>query len=132
MRCITVRIVTHPVRKAAASAVLEALRAAGLEGAFLVRETAPGVVELQHNARRESSLHVRTDLFEARRALTRAGFDPFEFGSSIVAQKATPPDARPPLAKATLDLDSERSEDGVEDGVEDGGESGRDSKTRVA
>lgn len=95
-----------------ASAVLGVLRGAGLSGIFLVRETAPGTVELAHNTRRESTLHVRTDLYDARRALSRAGFDPFEVGSSIIVQVAPVAEPRPPLAKAHPDQDGEPEVDG--------------------
>jgi hypothetical protein len=78
--------------------VLDALRASGLDGIFLPREPSPGVVELEHNARRESSLHVQTDLFDARRALEDAGFEAFEMGYTIVVER--PAADRPGLAKA--------------------------------
>lgn len=105
MRCITVPIVTHLARTSAVSMIASILRGAGLDGVFLLRETEPGVVELSHNVRRESTLHMRTDLFDARRALERAGYEPFQVGSSILARKAGPADPRPPLAKASWDDD---------------------------
>jgi hypothetical protein len=84
----------------ALEAVLEALRASGLDGVFLMREPKPGVVELEHNARRESSLHVQTDLFDARRALEDAGFEAFELGYTIVVERPSEVAERPGLAKA--------------------------------
>lgn len=125
MRCITVPIVTHLARTSAVSAIASILRGAGLDGVFLLRETEPGVVELSHNTRRESTLHIRTDLFEARRALERAGYEPFQVGSSIVARKVGPADPRPSLAKASWE------DDDTDAGVE-GLESPRAAKARVA
>lgn len=89
-----------PALSPALEAVLEALRASGLHGVFLTREPKPGVVELEHNARRESSLHVQTDLFDARRALEDAGFEAFELGYTIVVERPTEVAERPGLAKA--------------------------------
>jgi hypothetical protein len=91
----------HPL---ALSDVLDALRAAGFEGVFLPRATSPGVVELEHNARRESTLHVQTDLFDACRALEGAGYEAFELGFTIIVTAAEAGDraspARAGLAKA--------------------------------
>jgi hypothetical protein len=128
MRCITVRIVTHLARTSVVSVIAAALRGAGLGDIFLIRETEPGVAELAHNARRESTLHVRTDLFDARRALERAGFEAFEVGCSIIARKAAALDPKPPLAKAPVadEGDDERSE--ASDAVASSG----GGRTRVA
>jgi hypothetical protein len=82
-------------------AVLNALRAAGLEGVFLAKRTGPSVIELSHNARRESTLHVQTDLFDACSALDEAGYDAFELGYTIVVRARPPADAYPPLAKTS-------------------------------
>ena len=89
-----------PALSPALAAILDALRASGLDGVFLSREPKPGVVELEHNARRESSLHVQTDLFDARRALEDAGFEAFEMGYTIVVEKPSEMADRPGLAKA--------------------------------
>ena len=91
--------VTNAARVSALSAALDALREAKLEGVFLAKETTKSVVELEHNARRESTLHVKTDLFEARAALERAGFEAFELGAAIIARQVTQGDPRPGVAK---------------------------------
>ena len=114
---------THPARTSAVSAIAAILRGAGLADAFLLRETAPGVVELVHDARRESTLHIRTDLFEAKKALERAGFEPFEVGSSILVSKRAAPEPKPSLAKGT------QATLGDDNGEED---TGSDGHTRVA
>lgn len=102
--------VASPALSPALSAVLDALRASGLDGVFLLREPKPGVVELEHNARRESSLHVQTDLFDARRALEDAGFEAFELGYTIVVERPSEAaELRPGLAKAG-DLEEEIEE----------------------
>lgn len=90
----------NPASSSALPVVLEALRASGWDGVFLAREPSPGVVELEHNARRESTLHVQTDLFDARRALEDAGFEAFELGLTIVVQRPSEAADRPGLAKA--------------------------------
>lgn len=93
--------VTNTARVSALSAALDALREAKLDGVFLAKESARGVVELEHNARRESTLHMRTDMFHARTALERAGFETVDLGSSIVARLITPGDPKPGVAKAS-------------------------------
>lgn len=85
-------------RPIALSAVLDALAASGFDGVFLARATSPDVVELEHNAVRESTLHVQTDLFDACRALEDAGFEAFELGFTIIVRKAEGAAERTPLA----------------------------------
>jgi len=99
--------VASPAHSLAVSAVLDALRASGLDGVFLAREPRPGVVEIDHNARRESSLHIQTDLFDARRALEDAGFEAFEMGYTIVVERPSEVAERPGLAKAGELLEEE-------------------------
>jgi len=132
MPCITVRIVTHPARAYAVSVAAAALRAAGLDGVFLIREAEPGVLELTHNARRESTLHLKTDLFEACRALERASFEPFEVGCLIIARKVAVTAPRPPLAKASSGGDPSGESEGGGESQADGEADSRDGKTRVA